>query len=193
MKIALENVRIAFVDNLWEPGRPPNLPNAPVAYSCRFIIEPGSENDKRLLAAFDQVAAKEFKGRKDFIMNEIRFNKNCNCYLPGDRYVKTDGTVYDGFAGKMSLSARRRQLDGPPKVIDRNNTDVSQASGVVYSGCFVDALVEPFAYANKPNSGLSCGLLTVRFRAHGDSFGGASAPTTEGLPPIDNGFDDEEM
>ncbi len=185
-KIALENVRIAFVNNLWTPGNIPSVPNSPPAYSCRLIIEPGSKNDTNIKAAIKQAAQERFKAQADMILEDIKFNKMQFCYIPGDRYRrKEDGSAYDGFVGMMSLTAKRRPQDGPPMIINRDNTPVTQESGVIYSGCYVDALVEPFAYQGKPNSGVSCGLLTVRFRAQGPSFGGASVPTSDGLPPVE--------
>jgi len=194
MSIALERVRIAFTQNLWEPGGVPGIPNSPPSYSCRFIIEPGSDNDKKIRAGIKAAAAEKFKGQAEYILDEIKHNKNCMCYMPGDRYRKKEGgKVYDGFEGKMSLTAKRRPQDGPPLVVNRDNAPIAQTSGIIYSGCYVDALVEPFAYSGKPNSGISCGLLTVRFRERGESFGGAGQPTTDGLPPIeDTGFDDDE-
>jgi hypothetical protein len=194
MSVTLERVRIAFIDNLWAPGGIPGIPSSPPSYSCRFIIEPGSENDNRLKTAIKAAALAKFKGQAEDILEEIKFNKNCNCYMPGNRFRKKDGgQVYNGFEGKNSLTAKRGATYGPPLVIDRQGNPVAQTSGVIYSGCYVDALVEPFAYQGKPNSGISCGLLTVRFRESRESFGGAGTPTTAGLPAVeDTGFDDDD-
>ena len=179
MNIFLKEVRIAFpalfeAEPFEQGGQP--------RYSAVFLIEPGSENDKKIRAAIKQVAAESWDKKADAMLKSFEGNSNKFCYLDGNT------KDYDGFEGMMYLSAHRREVDGPVTVIDRNRAPLTKTSGKPYGGSYVNASVDIWAQVqNYP--GVRCGMLGVQFVKDGDAFGGGRPADPEDFPEL--GVDDE--
>ncbi len=196
-QVVLRNVRIAFIQQLWTAGKAANAsPSAKAKFNCTFLIEKGSDNDKAIQKAIVAATNEKFKANAQFLRDKIKGNSNTCCYIEGDMCRSGDGKIYDGFEGKMALRAGRYEQDGPPQIVTARNIPVGQGQpGAPYGGCYVNAIVEPFAYDNV-NKGVSCGLVLVQFAKDGDSFGGASRAAADALPAIEeaeesNGFDED--
>jgi len=72
----------------------------------------------------------------------------------------------------MFVSARSKTR---PTTFDGMRNTVSEADGVIYGGCYVNAIISCFAYS-KGNNGLAAGLKGVQFRAPGEAFSGGGTP-----------------
>lgn len=166
MKVKLQNVRLAFPD-LFVAKEYQN--NGKPRYGATFLIEPGSENDKAIRAAIAEVTADKWGKTAAAKLEQIQSNTNKNAYTKGDL------KEYDGFAGKMALSARRGADKGPVTVIDRDKSPLGPQSGRPYAGCYVHASVEIYAQTGE-NWGLRCALGGVQFVKDGDAF--AAAPVS---------------
>ena len=192
-QVVLRNVRIAFPE-LWEATAFKGDPNSKPRFSCTFLIEKGSDNDKAVQAAIVRVTDEKFKNTAQTIRNKIKGNSGVCCYIDGDDCTKPDGTVYTGFEGRMSLRTNRPGNNGAPKVVTGRNIPARQGEpGAPYSGCYVNAIVEPFAYANNPKSGVSCGLVLVQFAKDGESFGGGSTAADDALEAVESEESEDDL
>lgn len=161
MQIKLTNVRLSF-PVLFTPEEF-SQGDGKFRYSAAFLIERGSANDKAVEAAIVSEAKDKLGPKWEALLNSYRGSSGKFCYTDGD--LKD----YDGYAGHTVLASHRRAADGAPKVLDRDRTKLTEGDGVVYAGCYVNAIVD--IYVQKaPNPGVRCGLGGVQFCADGDAF-----------------------
>lgn len=170
MKIKIRNVRIAFCDTLFVAKD--YQANGKFRHSATFLAEIGSESAKLIEATIKAVADEKWKAKAPIMLEAFKFNTNKNCYLPGA--LKAD--KYDGFEGCMSLSAHRKTEDGAPDTRDIKGQKCG--TGVIYSGCYVNAIVDVYAQGD-PNAGIRCGLVGVQFLRDGDAFSGSRASDSD--------------
>jgi len=180
MKIKLQNVRLSFPGLFKaEPFQAGDEPK----FKATFLIEKGSDNDKAVQKAISETAALKWGATKaPKIVDGIRDNSNRFGYADGDK------KTYDGYEGMMALTAKNTTR---PLVIDRDRSPVTEADGVVYAGCYVNASVEVFCY-DKPGQGVSFSLGGVQFVKKGDAFGGGS-PAKETDFDIIEGADADDL
>lgn len=182
-KVKLVDVRLSFPD-LWEATQYEG--KGAFRYNASFLIEPGSDNDKKVQAAIQETAEETWKGKASAILESIRGNSNKYCYVKGD--VKD----YEGYAGMLVLASHRKQEAGRPMVIDGQRNPLTAADGKPYSGCYVDATVELWAQ-DGTHSGMRCGLLGVQFRRDGDAFSGAGAAKIDDFDDLGDGAHEESL
>jgi predicted ATPase len=105
-------------------------------------------------------------------------------------YVDGNTKAYDGFAGNMALSASRSKDDGPPKILDRDLSELPADAGRPYGGCIVNAKVTIWAQDNQYGKGIRATLVTVQFVADGDAFSGAGPANADGMEALEPAVDD---
>lgn len=185
--VQLKHVRIAFIDELFEPGQYEG--KGDFRHTATFIVEPGSANDAAIQDAIHKEAVAIWGKKSEAMLEDLRGNKNKYSYMKNKK-DKT-GEVYDGFENMYALSAVRKQKDGAPLFL-HNIKDpatgkaqrLTGKEGIIYAGCYVNAKVEMWAQAGT-YSGMRCGLLGVQFDGPGDSFGGASRVSDDGFDAIE--------
>lgn len=160
-KVLLKGVRLSFPDLfVAKPFKPDDEPK----FKGTFLIEKEDVQCKAVEAAIKEVATEKWGAKADAVLKSIRGNPNKFCYQDGDT------KDYDGYAGMMALSSGSKAR---PLVIDRDKTQLVEADGRPYAGCYVNASVEIFAYTNSGN-GIAAALKGVQFVKNGDAFGGGA-------------------
>lgn len=190
MQIKLNNVRLSypklFVPEAFKGGGV--IENSTKRYDATFLIQKLSEQDTLIRNAINAAAELSYGKKADAFLKSFEGNSNKHCYADGDTMVKD----LNGYAGHMALSSHRKEEDGPPKVIDRVRRDIRQEDGVIYGGCYVNAIVDIFAQKGT-YPGIRCGLLGVQFFADGESFGGAGKVNADAFDYLgDTGQDSAE-
>lgn len=181
--VKLRNVRLAFND-LHEAVQYQGT--GPFRYNGQFLIEKGSDNDKAIWAAIKEATVAEWGKKADAMVESMKGNNNKFCYVSGDN------STYESHKGMMILSSHRRQLDGPPGLVDVDGkTILTPSSGKPYSGCYVYANVDLWAQSGQ-NSGVRCGLVSVQFFRHGDAFSGARSVNPDDFEDLGDGAAAEE-
>jgi len=186
MRLKLKNVRIAFCQNLWTPGVPTNAtPGTKPAYSASFLIPKDDTKTIRMVQDAIQTAAKEKWKDKAGIMLKQAEAKDRTPLNDGD--LKAD--KYDGFEGCMYFSARSTKT--PPLVINQKREPLAENSGILFSGCYVNASFDLFGYTTG-QIGVGAQLRGVQFVADGDAFAaGAPASADEFDEIADTGDNDD--
>lgn len=170
MKITIKNARLSFPD-LFEP-RAFKAGDKP-KYKGTFLVPKGSEQAKAVEAAIVAVAKEKWPKTWEKVLASIRGNANKFCWQDGD------SKTYAGYEGMMAFSAGNAAR---PTVFDRDKSPLSKDDGKPYAGCYVNAVVELFAYDNSGN-GISASLGGVQFVKDGEAFSG-------GRPASSDDFDD---
>ena len=182
-KVRLNNVRLSFPD-LFEAVQFDGA--GPFNYKASFLIEPGSANDKLVNAEMVRVANEKWGAKGPATLKAAQANPQKVCYVSGD--LKD----YDGYAGKMALSASRGQDKGRPGVYGKDKTPLTVEDGVVYAGCYVNASVEFWAQDNGYGKALRCTLVGVQFAADGDAFSAGSKSDPDDFENLGDGGEEED-
>ena len=175
----IKNVRIAFVDALWTMKDYNN--DGKFRYRTNFLMAPDSESKKIIDATIKEVAIAKWGAKAKDILTQVRAAEK-TCFIDGN--TKT----YNGYEGNWALTATRNPAIAPgaPLVVDLDGkTPITESSGRIYSGCYVNAKVDLWPQDNKQfGKGIRCTLMVVQYARDGESFGGAPVATTEGMDDL---------
>lgn len=177
MKITIKNARLSFPD-LFEPR--PFKPGDTPKYKATFLVPKGSQQEKAIEEAILAVAKEKWPKDHLKVLNSIRGNANKFCFQDGDN------KSHDGYEGMMAFSANNKARPG---VFDRDKSPLTKDDGRPYAGCYVNGVVEIFAYDNSGN-GISASLSGVQFVKDGPAFSGGRPATADDFDDL--GVDDEE-
>jgi hypothetical protein len=162
MIVKLQNVRLSFPD-LFTPRA--FQAGGDAKYKATFLIP---KADKAQLAtvnaAIRSVAETKWGKKADAVLKGIAGNSMRFCFQDGAT------KEYDGYEDAWAVSAGNKSR---PTIIDRDKSPLTQDDGRPYAGCYVNAIIEFFAYDNSGN-GISASLKGVQFVRHGEAFGGGS-------------------
>lgn len=137
--------------------------NGDFAYSAKLIIPKDSEAAKSISKALLDTANAEFNGKGKETIEKVKHDSAQFCLQSYDEenYV---------------LATKRKQKAGRPTVINGDRTPLTQDDGKPYAGCFVNAIVRPWAMAGKGRSWIRCGLEGIQFVKDGEPFSKRVSP-----------------
>ena len=160
-RVTLKRVRLSFAD-IWQAKAFGDGDGEP-KFSANFLIDPdgkyGAANLDAMEDAIEHVISQQKEPRP---FEKLKDEKRC--LRNGDDYD------YDGYEGMMFVSASNAKR---PVILDRDKTALTEADGVVYSGCIVDAIVRVWGQDNKWGKRLNASLEGIRFVEDGEPFGAA--------------------
>lgn len=175
LRFRLDNVRVAF-PVLFKGEQF----NGEGKYRCgaSLLLPPDHPQMKQVEAAIEHAAKEKWKDKAPANLKAAR-SKDKVCLRDGDTKPK-----YDGFPGNFYLSANCAGGDTEPECKKPTVMDVARnkvtdpAKNPIYSGCYVNALVEFYA-DDRFGAGVNCSLVGIQFRKDGDAFGSAPAREDE--------------
>lgn len=177
MKITLDNVRLRYANGLFTPSKytgPGADPTAKDKFAAKFIIERGSENYNRMVAALQSEAEREFGAAAGETLKAIKSLGMVWCLIDGD--AKEDAATN----GKLVVDAKNVIR---PLLCDNVMDPATQKARVltgteaqerIYSGCYVNAIID-VRIGSKPQKQAYAYLLGVQFAKDGDRLGGVVA------------------
>jgi hypothetical protein len=130
----------------------------------------------QIKAGLKKVAEEKWKGKAGDVYVALK---------AGDKLCLHDGDSkpqYEGYKGSLFLNASNKIR---PLVIDGNKSPLQASSGKPYSGCYVNAVVELWAQANKFGQRINASLMGVQFLRDGQRLSGggvASADDFQAIP-----------
>jgi hypothetical protein len=163
-KIKLSNVRIAFANDLFVAKSQGD--NPAMKFGCTFLIDPASPQIIAINKAIEAACVEKFGAKAAVILKGMRATEKAGL---------RDGDLksYAGYAGNLYISASNTMR---PTVIDADKTPLVAADGKPYSGSFVNASIELWAYDHKVGGkGISATVLGVQFVKDGEKFGSGSS------------------
>ncbi|MCM1516200.1 MAG: DUF2815 family protein [Paraprevotella sp.] len=167
-------------------------PNSKPRYSAKLIIERDSEDHKAILKVLKQKFNTTFS-----TVPEDERNRQF------EKLLKTEGRCFisdgedDGFDGMLKLAAYTPGTSSRPLCVDqrRELIPVEDIERVLYSGCYVYAIIEPWIQnMDRFGKGLRCALSGIQFAKDGEHFSGVKISRVDEFDEIeaasDNAFDD---
>lgn len=180
-KLILKNVRLAFPDLF--VAKAVNAGDTP-RFGAQLIVEKGSANEAAIDAAITEVANAKWGAKADDNLKILKAKAKI-CFLDGD--LKSE---YQGFAGNMSLSAGNTVR---PTVVGRDRAPLTEADGIVYSGCYVNAIVEIWAQENTHGKRINCSLRGIQFSHDGEAFSGGGVASADEFEELTDNNDADDF
>ena len=165
-EIRLNNVRLAFpklgTPEPFEGGKDPTP-----YFSATFIVPKDHPQTAEIEALMRTLAIAKWGPQKGPLVLKSAKAIGKVFFRDGDSKAE-----YEGFEGSNFVSARSKTR---PNTFDGMRNTVTEADGVIYAGCYVNAIISCYAYT-KGNNGLGAGLKGVQFKRDGDAFSGGGKP-----------------
>jgi len=161
-RITLPNVRLAF-PSLWKRA---TFGEAETKFEATLLIPKDDKETQQLIKASIKKALLAKYGSEDKIPKGITSETKC-CYRDGDN------VSYDGYADHMSFKAANKVR---PVVVDRDKNPTTEDDGLIFAGCYVDAVVEPWIQDNQYGKKVNANLFVIRYRGEGEPFGAGAVP-----------------
>ncbi len=173
MRFMLKNVRLAYGHGLWTKSKPPKADaSAKAKYRVALILPKDHPQVKELRQIIQTVMEEKFGQKWAAVLKAAEIQQK-SCLRDGDT---KDG---EGFPGNLFVSANSETR---PSTFNVDKSPVTQEDGIIYSGCYVNASLDIYAFDNV-SKGNSAGLRGVQFLKKGDAFGG-------GTPADESEFDE---
>ena len=174
-KIKLNNVRLSFASVFKKAV----FQGTETKYEGTFLLdkEGHAKDIERVNAAINEMIESELDGIK----------------LKADKICLKDGDLedYDGYENCMSLKASN---NARPTVIDKDKSPLVEDDGKVYSGCYVNVVIELWPQSNNWGKRINANLLGLQFVADGEAFGsGAKTASDDDFDFIDDDDDDDDV
>lgn len=174
MKVTLQNVRLSF-PHLFEPAQVQGQGDA--KFSASFIIAKDHPALAELSKAIVAAATEKWGAKANEMLTQLK--------AAGKLPVRDgDGKAsYAGYGGNLYLNASSKTR---PLVINGDKSPLTAADGKMYSGCYVNAIVQMWAMDNQYGKRINASLMGVQFVKDGERLAGgetASADDFEAITP----------
>lgn len=170
--LKLESVRLSF-PHLWTAHAMEEGQEA--KFSATFIMD--NEKHAKLIALIEKTVERL---ALDHWKKKMSFK---TCLRDGN-----DKADLDGYGdGVMFMAAARKTR---PVVVDRQVSPVTEADGVIYAGCYVNATVRLWVQDNKWGKRVNAELRAVQFVKDGESFGAGQVSAEDEFKSLDEELDD---
>lgn len=190
MKLYVKGARLAWDKSLFEAkaGEPTKEnPNPKPKYKGTFIVEPttlafaGDANPESPVGLSKGYKYGDFKAALSLAITTVAQEKlgaNWQAYLAAlkaqNRLILHDGAekaLKPGYAGNHYFNA---SADLRPVLQMKNRTPIQASDGVLYPGCYVDTVIDVWAFEQRKS--VNASLLVVTFDRDGERLaGGATA------------------
>lgn len=182
MKVLIKNARLSFNDlfkaKVVNDGDP--------AFSATVICSPetkirfkGDDGEPVLAdhSKLEEVCAKVLKdkfGKVPAKINNWVYNK-ADGSTTRDKYVNEDGEFWDGFTEETwFITAKKKEelcKGGKIDVLDQRKDPIEANSGILFSGCYVNLVIDVYAYDRKDGKGVSASLEGIQLLRSGEPLG----------------------
>lgn len=197
MKVNVKNVRLSFNDLF----NPKSINGGDPKFTGTFICLPETQltftngKGERVTTGHEKMqqicehVLKEKFGKVPAKADNWAYNK-ADGSTTRDKYVNDDGEFWAGFDEETYyISAGKRAdrcKDGKMLVVDQLKQPIAASDGTLYSGCYVNVVLDVYAYDGDSGKGVTASLEGVQLKAKGDPLG---------MAPIDaaSEFDEEEI
>lgn len=183
-KIVIRNVRLSY-EHIFTPTKFDESQDA--KYSATFIIPKDHPDLAAVKRAYYEAGQEAFAS--DFVGGAWPRGYTCSL-KDADTETDNNGTVlseknpaYKGCYVIEANSSRR------PITINRDKSAVTEADGIIYSGCYVNASLAAAGYTyGKIKKGVKCYLNGVQFVQDGEPFGADATADFDALDGVDDDF-----
>lgn len=175
MSVIVDNARLGFFAG-FKPYRSEDFGGDP-KYMAALIVSPDNTAIKALTAIIREAAVGKWKDKAELYLQQAKAAGK----LPIKKGDLRDRAEYKGM---LYLNTSRRVDDGPPSIqatVNGVNVEVAaQHPKAPYSGCWVRASVEAYAWEHKAGGkGVSLSLRGLLFLRHDKRLSGAGTASMD--------------
>lgn len=155
MKIKIKNARLSFPSLF----RKAVFQGVESKYEATFLLDKTEQRE-----TIDEISA-----------GIAAMLKEHKTKLPAEKICLKDGDAAGSAAenaGSMTIKAGNNKR---PLAIGKDKSPLTEEDGVLYSGCYVDAIITLWFQNNGFGKRVNASLEGVQFRADGEPFGGGGA------------------
>ena len=112
--------------------------------------------------------------------------------IASDKLAIKDGddAAYDGYADHWSIKASNKVR---PILLDSDKSQLQESDGRLYSGCYVNAIIDFWVQNNQYGKRVNANLYGVQFFKDGEAFGSGMVDVTDDFEDLgSNPFDEDE-
>lgn len=184
-RFLIENARITFSKGLFEAGLPTGVVTGSPAYSYKLIIPKDHPAVARIVKEINDAAVRFWKEAAPQMLATAKANGKI-CLRDGNTAVDKAGQPYQGCAGNLVLSVRSDAAKYPRPAVLEGRVEVKErGQSRIYDGCYVNALVNVFAYKTG-SIGVGCRQLATQFLRDGEPLGGGAPADLSVFPEIES-------
>lgn len=158
-------------------------------YSASLIMDTDGKSHKKVKAAMKDAAGQKWGESKADKMVKALVKGNKVCLIEGDS--KPD---VDGYEGMMVVNAASPQNAPPTLVKSENGMNIkldNESQSTIYSGCWVNMLIDVWAQDNDFGKRLNASLAGIQFVKDGEAFAGGRPASEDDFDVIDSGDDED--
>lgn len=144
-------------------------------FSASFLIAKDAPIVNEIKAAMLVIATAKWGEKGPALLTNL-FRDDRLCLHDGDR------KDYEGYADRYFIRANNSVR---PLTLDRARNPVTEADGIIYSGCFVNATISMWAQDNKWGKRINANLRGVQFLRDGEAFSGGQAGKVDEFEAVD--------
>lgn len=170
------------------------IPNARLSFPSLFqkSVFEGKEGKYEGTLLFPKTDTKTYKKvmaaieecKKDA---KLKVSASKLCIQDGDDIYEEK--EYDGYQGMWAVKAGNSKR---PTVINRDKSPIIEDDDIIYAGCYVNAIISPWAQDNTWGKRINANLLGVQFVKDGEEFGDAVTANADDFDEIDEDEDEDE-
>jgi len=101
------------------------------------------------------------------------------CMKDGDKIF--EDKEYDGYQDTYALKASNNTR---PTIVNRDGSQLAEDDNVIYSGCYVNAIIDFWVQNNNYGKRINANLLGLQFVRDGEAFGAGAALSADEFTPI---------
>lgn len=163
-KVVTGKVRASYASLL----KPTAFENQDPKYSVVLLIP---KSDKKTLAAIHNAQKAAYEAAKNDKLKGVAWERVKTTLRDGDTDSSVDPDNQPEYAHCYFINVSSKQK---PQIVDREMNPLTDESEV-YSGMYIRASINFYAYNTAGNKGISAGLNNVQKVADGDFLGGRSS------------------
>lgn len=167
--VITNTVRLSYA-NIWEPR---SVKGSDPKYSCSLLIP---KSDTETVNCIKQAIQNAYEAGKDRLAGSSKTApalKLLKTPLRDGDEERPDDETYKGMYFLNATSKNKPQIVGHDPHVQI--TDPSQ----VYSGCYVKAAINFYAFSVSGNRGIACGLNNIQWISDGESLTGRSSAASD--------------
>lgn len=187
MKLFVQNARAGFAHGLFTASAMEG--NTP-KFGVDLILGPdtkvfkvdekGVKTPITAQAAWLEVANEAWKGKGKAMLEALEPSKKS--LRDGNKRLNKAGDLYDGYEDTWYITAKNAAR---PTTLDAARNPVTAEDGVIYSGCYVTAIIDVYANTQPTKKGVFASLKGVQFYADGDHFAGGGVASADEFDVVD--------
>jgi hypothetical protein len=192
MKVIVKNARLSFNDLFKAKSIRGGKPRFSTTLICLNGDEDGNPDNletvviytnnegKRITKPYAKLeeicnhVAKEKWGKVPTKMKNWAYNK-ADGSTTREEYTNDDGEYWSGFNGETfyitAAKQEERCKDSKMTVLDQHKQPIASNSGLIFSGCFVNVVIDIYPFDNEEGKGITASLEGVQLKKKGEALG----------------------